>query len=54
MKRMLYTRSHEIYKGKFHGYSRSKRELRKLYRKSGFNIEREIKIKSYKYVAILN
>lgn len=43
----------EGYWGKFHGYSRSRSELRRLYRKSGLEILREIWVAGYKYVAIL-
>jgi hypothetical protein len=42
------------YAGKFHGFSRSRSALRKLYRESGFKIRSEMKIEpSYKYTAVL-
>ena len=41
------------YRGKFHGYSRGRGELRKLYKKSGLKIQKEISTNSYKYIAIL-
>ena len=43
----------ECHYGKFHGYSRNRRELRKLYKKSGIEIHSEISALGYKYVAIL-
>lgn len=42
------------YIGKFHGYGRTRSELRKLYLKSGFTINKEISVSPYKYVAILH
>jgi len=44
--------SKEGYKGKFHGYARTRGELRALYRKAGLNIVKEIRIEPWKYVAI--
>lgn len=41
------------FKGKFHGYSRNKTELRKLYEKSGWEILKETSTSPYNYVAIL-
>jgi len=41
------------YIGKFHGYSRNRAELRKLYRKAGFKLYKELSVPNYKYVAIL-
>lgn len=41
------------FRGKFHGYSRNRSELRRLYKKSGLSILREISTSGYKYVAIL-
>lgn len=41
------------YRGKFHGYSRNRSELRKLYKNSGLSLQREISVSPYKYVAIL-
>lgn len=43
----------ETFRGKFHGYSRSRSELRRLYRKSEWSILREISVSGYKYVGIL-
>lgn len=40
-------------RGKFHGYSRNRSELRKLYRNSGLSLQQEISVSNYKYVAIL-
>lgn len=42
------------YRGKFHGYGRTRGELRKLYCKAGLNLIKEIRVSPYKYVAILN
>ena len=39
--------------GKFHGYARSRSELRSLYKRSGLKIIKELSIGNYKYVAIL-
>ena len=41
------------YRGKFHGYSRSRGEIRKLYKNGGFSINGEYSRGSYKYVAVL-
>ena len=41
------------YRGKFHGYSRSRGELRKLYKKSGLKIQKQISTGEIKYIAIL-
>jgi len=38
---------------KFHGYARSRGELRRLYREAGFSVLQERPIGGYKYVAIL-
>jgi len=43
----------ESFRGKFHGYSRNRSELRRLYTKSGLRILRENSTSGYKYVAIL-
>ena len=40
------------YLGKFHGYARSRSELKKLYKKAGFDLIKEISVGPYKYVAI--
>jgi predicted RNA methylase len=45
--------SGEYYRGKFHGYSRSRGELRRLYKDSGWELQKEMSISPYKYVAIL-
>jgi hypothetical protein len=42
------------YRGKFHGYSRSRGELRRLYKESGWRIHKEVSSGIYEYVAILN
>jgi predicted RNA methylase len=42
------------YKGKFHGYSRSRSELRKLYKESGWRLRKETSSGIYEYVAILD
>ena len=39
--------------GKFHGYARSRGELRRLYREAGVSVLQEKSIGCYKYVAIL-
>lgn len=41
------------YIGKFHGYLRSRGELRYLYRKSGLRIVKETSVGPYKYVVML-
>jgi predicted RNA methylase len=41
------------YSGKFHGYSRNRSELRRLYKNSGLKLQEEISLSGYKYVAIL-
>jgi hypothetical protein len=41
------------YIGKFHGYARSRAELRSLYKKCGLKIIKEISVKGCKYVAVL-
>ena len=41
------------YQGKFHGYYRSKREIKRLYSLSGWNISRETSVVGTPYVAIL-
>lgn len=42
----------DYYRGKFHGYVRSRGELRKLYQLAGLDLIRETSIGDYKYVAI--
>jgi len=39
---------------KFHGYTRSRSELRRLYKESDLNLVQEISVGTYKYVAICN
>lgn len=41
------------YKGKFHGFSRNRRELRRLYKESGLRIISEQSVCDFKYVATL-
>lgn len=41
------------YRGKFHGYSRSRGELRRLYKNSGLELQKELSVSGYKYVSIL-
>jgi SAM-dependent methyltransferase len=41
------------YRGKFHGYERTRSELRRLYKNSGLELQKEISVSSFKYVAIL-
>jgi ubiquinone/menaquinone biosynthesis C-methylase UbiE len=44
----------ENYRGKFHGYERTRGELRKLYKKSGWKIQKDsFKDVSNKYIALL-
>lgn len=45
-------RTNARFRGKFHGFGRTRYELRKLYRKAGIKLIKETKIGSYKYVAI--
>ena len=40
------------YRGKFHGYRRTRGELRRLYREAGLSLVQELSIPPYKYVAI--
>ena len=54
--RKLHRRPTELsegYRGKFHGYSRSRGELRRLYTESGLQIHQESSTFGYKYVAIV-
>jgi len=44
-------RSHR-YRGKFHGYGRSRGELRKLYKQAGLDLIQEASIAPYEYVSI--
>jgi hypothetical protein len=39
--------------GKFHGYSRSRGELRRLYKKAGLSLVEETSAGAYHYIAIL-
>lgn len=47
------SRINKDYKGKFHGYSRDRRELNNLYIKSGWTINKGTSTEAYKYVAFL-
>lgn len=40
------------FRGKFHGYRRTRGELRRLYQKAGLKIVRELAIQPYRYIAI--
>jgi hypothetical protein len=53
MRKLLRRPSREEFKGKFHGYSRDRNELRRLYAESGWRVTREISAAGYRYVAIL-
>lgn len=44
----------EQWSGKFLGFSRNRAELRRLYKESGFKIEKEFSLSGFKYVAILS
>ncbi len=48
----IFTNWHK--KGKFHGFARSKRELRRLYRESGFKIIEENKFSFVNYAAVIS
>ena len=52
--RRFFCKPIRTYQGKFHGYSRSRSEIRNLYKKSGWNIDKELSIGSTKYVAVLS
>ena len=41
------------YIGKFHGYSRNRAELRRLYREANLKVLEETSVGGYKYVAIV-
>jgi len=41
------------YRGKFHGYGRSRDELRRLYKLAGLELILETSVSPYKYVAVL-
>ena len=41
------------YRGKFHGYGRSRSAIRKLYKRSGLSIKIESSMGSYEYITIL-
>jgi len=46
--------SPEYYRGKFHGYCRTRGELRRLYKKAGLHLLKETPVRAYyKYIAIL-
>tara|TARA_B110000008_G_scaffold247077_1_gene258344 strand:+ start:4751 stop:5503 length:753 start_codon:yes stop_codon:yes gene_type:complete len=40
--------------GKFHGYSRSRKELLNLYEESGWLVKKELRLGVYRYCAVLN
>ena len=46
-------RHHPPADAKFHGFARTRRELRRIYRASGLRIESEVAVGSYRYVAVL-
>ena len=46
------TLTHE-YRGKFHGFQRTKQEFRNLYKKAGWTLKEESVVGGYNYVAIL-
>lgn len=52
--RRVFHKPIRTYQGKFHGYSRSHSEIRNLYKKSGWNIDREFSLPGSKYVAVLS
>jgi hypothetical protein len=52
--RRIFRKPIRKYQGKFHGYSRSRSEIRNLYKKSGWNIDKELFIAGTKYVAVLS
>ena len=41
------------FQGKFHGYSRTKNDFRYIYKKTGFQIEKEFQLGPYDYVSVL-
>ena len=52
--RKLFRKPVRSYQGKFHGYARTRSEIRKLYQNSSWNIEREFSLGSNKYIAVLS
>ncbi len=42
------------YRGKFHGYMRTKNDFRRIYRRSGLSVSHEYIIGPYGYVSVLN
>ncbi|MAX49387.1 MAG: hypothetical protein CMD75_00960 [Gammaproteobacteria bacterium] len=42
------------FEGKFHGYSRSRKELLNLYKESGWLVKKELTLGVYKFCAVLN
>ena len=52
--RRVFRKPIRTYQGKFHGYSRSRSEIRNLYKNSGWNIDKELSIASNKYIAVLS
>lgn len=53
LRKMFGKKPLDAYPGKFHGYSRDRSELLKLYRKSGFVVRKEIVAGGYEYVAVM-
>jgi len=43
----------KTFRGKFHGYSRTKNDMRYIYKKTGLIIEKEFHLGPYNYVALL-
>jgi len=52
--RRLFRKPLRTYQGKFHGYARSRSEIKNLYNKSGWNIDRELSMSGHKYIAVLS
>ena len=53
VRRLLKRPQLPAHKGKFHGYSRSRSELHRLYRMSDFRVVNEQSVCNFKYVATL-
>jgi hypothetical protein len=52
--RRVFKKPTKNYQGKFHGYSRTRNEIRNLYKKSSWNIDEELSISDTKYIAVLS
>jgi hypothetical protein len=52
--RKLAGKEQDFYQGKFHGYARSKNELRRIYGESKSKILHELSIEDFKYIAVLS